>query len=93
MIVSTSSSGFQSDTTEKWSEVVNEVVEGVFSAKGREKFVSILDGGSPMLLEVGGCGSRSKSTVEEGAQFGSCSDHAAWSKGKFGDCSENVVER
>jgi hypothetical protein len=46
-----------------------------------------------VLLEVGGCGLRSKSTVEEGAQFGSCSDHAAWSKGKFGDCSENVVER
>jgi hypothetical protein len=43
VIVSTSSSGFQSDTTENWSEVVNEVVEGVFSAKGREKFVSILD--------------------------------------------------
>jgi len=93
VIVGTSSSGFQVNTTRKWSEVVNEVVEGEFSTEGREILVSILDGGSPVLLEVGGYGSGSESTVEEGAQFGSCLDYAAGSKGKFGDCSENVVER
>lgn len=46
--------GPQTNNTEKWYEVVNEVVEGGYLAKEKEKEVSAVDGGMPVCLDVGG---------------------------------------
>ncbi len=50
--------GPQANNIEKWSEVVDEVVEGRYLAKEKEKEVLAVDRGTSVCLEVEGCGSR-----------------------------------
>jgi hypothetical protein len=83
-----SPAGPQANNTKKWFEVVDEVVEGGYLAKEKEKEVSAVDGGTSVCLEVGGCGSGTDYFVTEVGQFGALSEHAVGVKGKLGVCSE-----
>ncbi len=50
------SSGYQANNTEKWFEVVDEVVEGEYLAKAKDKELSAVDGGTSVCLDVGQSG-------------------------------------
>jgi hypothetical protein len=56
LLAGTSSAGPQAISTEKWSEVVDEVVEGEYLAKAKDKELSAVDGGTSVCLDVGQSG-------------------------------------
>jgi len=88
MLEGMSLAGPQANNIEKWSEVANEVVEGGYLAKEKEKEVSAVDGGMSVRLDVGWWGSGPDCFVTEVGQFGILSEPTVGVKGKLGVCSE-----
>jgi hypothetical protein len=88
LLAGSSSDAPQANTTEKWTEVVDKVVEGGCFEKEKEKEVSAIEGGTLVCMEVGGCGSGPDCFVIEARQFVALSEHAVGVTGKLGVCSE-----